>query len=89
MINTEREILASVVGMDVTYEVHLKSDGSRSVGFAENTWFQVTPFIDRQFKTYDEAIEAISKYEMKMDGKYSYLTKRVVQVTTVAVVMVI
>jgi hypothetical protein len=85
MIDDKREIPAGVVGVDITYEVHLKSNGSKSVGFREGAWFQATPFIDRQFQTYDEAMQKIMKYELS--GKYRYLDTRVVQVTTAAVVI--
>jgi hypothetical protein len=84
MIDDKREVPAGVVGVDVAYEVHLKSNVSKG-GFAEGTWFQATPFVDRQFKTFDEALNAISEYEL--NGKYRYLDTRVVQVTTVAVVI--
>lgn len=78
--------LPQVTGMDIRYEVHLRSNG-KQCGWPDGTWF-MTSGLMRNFATKAEADAGIIEFLQSNRGtQYAHLPMRIVQIVTIGTVI--
>lgn len=82
----DNPIPEAVTAVEIDYQVHIRSNGSKACHWPEGTWFQ-TGSLMGDFASVDEARAALTAFRVAGRGEYRHLPLRIVQVTSVATVV--